>query len=84
MALVSCSLIASERKLQLLARYDVAQPALQLAEPISTEFRHHVLKVAVAGQPQPPLFMDIDTRRFEGVSAVYLSLIQNMLDTTKE
>ena len=84
LALVSCSLIASEKKLQLLARYDVAQPALQLAEPISSEFRHHVLKVAVAGQPQPPLFMDIDTRRFEGVSADYLSLIQNMLDTTIE
>lgn len=84
LTLVSCSLIASEKKLQLLARYDVAQPALQLAEPISSEFRHHVLKVAVAGQPQPPLFMDIDTRRFEGVSADYLSLIQNMLDTTIE
>nr|WP_245250916.1 ATP-binding protein [Pantoea endophytica] len=84
LALVSCSLIASEKKLQLLARYDVAQPALQLVEPISSEFRHHVLKVAVAGQPQPPLFMDMDTRRFEGVSADYLSLIQNMLDTTIE
>lgn len=84
LALFSCSLIASEKKLQLLARYDTAQPALQLAEPITSEFRNHVLKVAVAGKPQPPFFMDMDTRRFEGVSADYLSLIQNMLDTTVE
>ncbi|WP_255606623.1 ATP-binding protein [Pantoea sp. DY-5] len=84
LALLSFSLMASEQKLQLLARYDTAQPTLQLAEPIASEFRHQILKVAVAGQPQPPLFMDMDTRRFEGVSADYLSLIQNMLDTTVE
>lgn len=83
-SLFSCSLFATEKTLQLLARYDTAQPALQLAEPIASGFRNKVLKVAVAGQPQPPLFMDTDTRRFEGLSADYLSLIQSMLDTTIE
>jgi two-component system sensor histidine kinase EvgS len=76
--------MATEKTLQLLARYDTAQPALQLAEPISSQFRNQVINVAVAGKPQPPLFMDTDTRRFEGVSADYLSLVQNMLDTTIE
>ncbi|UVC28886.1 ATP-binding protein [Pantoea sp. SOD02] len=83
-ALFSCTSSATEKTLQLLARYDTAQPALQLAEPIPSEFRNKVIKVAVAGQPQPPLFMDTDTRRFEGLSADYLSLIQSMLDTTIE
>lgn len=80
----SCALFAAEKTLQLLARYDTTQPALQLAEPIPSPFRNKVLKVAVAGQPQPPLFMDTDAQRFEGLSADYLSLIQSMLDTTIE
>lgn len=75
------ALPASEKTLQLLARYDTTQPTLQLAEPIYSGFQNKVIKVAVAGQPQPPLFMDTDTRRFEGLSADYLSLIQSMLDT---
>lgn len=82
--ILSRSLIAAEKTLQLLARYDTTQPALQLAEPIASDFRNKVLKVALAGQPQPPLFMDTDAQRFEGVSADYLSLIQSMLDTTIE
>ncbi|KNC17435.1 diguanylate cyclase [Pantoea sp. RIT-PI-b] len=82
--LFSCSSVAAEKTLQLLARYDTTQPALQLAEPIPSGFRNKVLKVAVAGQPQPPLYMDTDKRRFEGLSADYLSLIQSMLDTTIE
>jgi two-component system sensor histidine kinase EvgS len=82
LSLFSCSLFATEKTLQLLARYDTTQPALQLAEPIPSGFRNKVVNVAVAGQPQPPLFMDTDTRRFEGLSADYLSLIQSMLDTT--
>jgi len=80
----SCASVAAEKTLQLLARYDTTQPALQLAEPIPSGFRNKVIRVAVAGQPQPPLFMDTDTRRFEGLSADYLSLIQSMLDTTIE
>lgn len=84
LTLFSCTSSATEKTLQLLARYDTTQPALQLAEPIPSGFRNKVIKVAVAGQPQPPLFMDTDTRRFEGLSADYLSLIQSMLDTTIE
>lgn len=82
--LFSCASFSAEKTLQLLARYDTTQPALQLAEPIPSKFRNKVIKVAVAGQPHPPLFMDTDTRRFEGLSADYLSLIQGMLDTTIE
>ncbi len=76
--------MATDKTLQLLARYDTTQPALQLAEPIDSPFRNRVINVAVAGQPQPPLFMDTDTKRFEGLSADYLSLMQSMLDTTIE
>ncbi|WP_343550683.1 ATP-binding protein [Pantoea sp.] len=82
--ILSPFLFANEKTLQLLARYDTTQPTLQLAEPISSGFRQKIIKVAVAGQPQPPLYMDTDPRRFEGLSADYLSLIQSMLDTTIE
>ncbi|WP_394517047.1 ATP-binding protein [Pantoea sp. SGAir0175] len=78
------ALQAQVKPLQLLARYDTAQPALQLAEPISSAFRNKVIKVAVAGKSQPPIYMDTDTRRFEGLSADYLSLIQSMLETSIE
>lgn len=82
--LFPCVVTATVKPLQLLARYDTAQPALQLAEPISSGFRNKVIKVAVAGKPQPPLYMDTDTRRFEGLSADYLSLLQSMLESTIE
>ncbi|BAN96516.1 hypothetical protein E05_17500 [Plautia stali symbiont] len=78
------ALQAEVKPLQLLARYDTAQPALQLAEPISSAFRNKVIKAAVAGKAQPPIYMDTDTRRFEGLSADYLSLIQSMLETSIE
>lgn len=43
----SGALQAQVKPLQLLARYDTAQPALQLAEPISSAFRNKVIKVAM-------------------------------------
>lgn len=82
--LFSAGVAATPKPLQLLARYDTAQPTLQLAEPVASDFRHKVIKVAVGGKPQPPLYMDTDKRRFEGLSADYLSLLQSMLESTVE
>jgi len=73
---------AEIKTLQLLARTDLPQPVMQLAGPIRSGFENKVINVAVAGQSQPPLYMDIDSQRFEGVSADYLSLMQTLLDTT--
>jgi len=73
---------AEIKTLQLLARTDLPQPVMQLAGPIKSGYKNKVINVAVAGQSQPPLYMDIDSQRFEGVSADYLSLVQTLLDTT--
>lgn len=75
---------AALRPLQLQPGYDNAQPILHMPISVQREIKDKTVKVAIAGKPQPPLYMDADSRRFEGIAAEYLSLLQTMLEIDLE
>jgi two-component system sensor histidine kinase EvgS len=85
LSLICSSVLASSTALTLVPRSEVITSEIKFDQPLQQWLRHHpVIKVAVWGPAQPPIYMDVDPRTYEGLAADYLHVLERSLDVKIE